>query len=337
MKKICSILAFFAILVSLTSCEHKDLCWEHYASLRINFDWTNAPDANPDNMRVYLYREDNSYYRIADLDPIKGGYITDVTPGVYHILCFNTTETAYERGVGSYLEQALTTSVSSLLEPLGYGSYSNIPRAAGTEDQDPHFATETIWGCSMLDVEVSENGVTYHEVFDDSVDYSTMPTVTESEITLYPRELSSLYTVEIRNVKNLKNVSQMSATLSGMAMYLNLLTGEPVGASEIIPFALSATDDTTIIGQFATFGTTYADRNQLVLYVWAKDGTGHAYGINDVDVLNVTDQVVNAENPKRVHIIIDGFTMPDINTVEGDSGFDTVIDDWETIITEITI
>jgi hypothetical protein len=289
-------------------------------------------------MRVYFYREDNSGYRIVDLDPIEGGYINDVVPGTYRLLCFNTTETAYECNVGTFEGQELTTSATNALEPLGYNaSATSVPQAVGTEDEEYHLSSDIVWGCSVIEVQVSEAGVTYHEVFDDSVDYSSRPTSTEHVITLYPHEMTSVYTVEIRNVKNLSGVSLMSATLSGLAENLNISTGDPDGESVVIPFALTAVDDHTIIGKFVDFGSTYADPNRLVLYVWTKDGKAYAYGTGSDDpLLNVTDQVVSAEDPQNVHIIIDGFTLPDVEAVGG-SGFETEIDDWDTINFDISI
>ena len=46
--------AVLAVL-SLTSCEHKDLCYDHYHNTKIQvvFDWKNAPDATPETMRLY--------------------------------------------------------------------------------------------------------------------------------------------------------------------------------------------------------------------------------------------------------------------------------------------
>lgn len=330
-------MVLLAFLVTLTSCEHKDLCYEHYATLRINFDWTYAPDADPQSMRVYFYRDDSStFYRVADFDR-TGGYLRDVSPGTYHIICFNNTETAYERDGATFVRQALTTSTTSVLEPINMASTVDIPVASGTEDQEVRRATETIWGCTQLDIVVTQHDTTYHEVFDDSVDYSTMGTVSENEITLYPRELSCLYTVEIRNVENLSSVDVCGGTISGLAQYLNLSTDEPDGNSVIVPFAFEATDATTLVGQFTNFGTTEQDANQLVIYVWTLDGKGYAYGINDIERLNVTSQVRSASDPHRVHIIIDGFTMPVSESSGSGTAFDADVDDWESENQDIAV
>ena len=53
--------AVLAVL-SLTSCEHKDLCHDslHVVNVKVVFDWRNAPGATPETMRLYLF-------------PVRGG------------------------------------------------------------------------------------------------------------------------------------------------------------------------------------------------------------------------------------------------------------------------
>ena len=42
---------------AFSSCEHKDLCYHHphTKTVRVEFDWRDAPDANPDGMCVFFY------------------------------------------------------------------------------------------------------------------------------------------------------------------------------------------------------------------------------------------------------------------------------------------
>lgn len=41
----------------LSSCEHKDLCYDHPHGVDMNlvFDWRNAPDADPERMMAYFF------------------------------------------------------------------------------------------------------------------------------------------------------------------------------------------------------------------------------------------------------------------------------------------
>ena len=44
-------------LLVFTSCEHKELCYyhPHAAKVRVEFDWRDAPQADPAGMCVYFY------------------------------------------------------------------------------------------------------------------------------------------------------------------------------------------------------------------------------------------------------------------------------------------
>ena len=46
-----------AILLLLPCCVHKELCWDHphTMSVKVEFDWRDAPGADPDGMCVYFY------------------------------------------------------------------------------------------------------------------------------------------------------------------------------------------------------------------------------------------------------------------------------------------
>ena len=56
--KLLACMAFLILLIEfLTSCEHKDLCYDypHRQNVEVTFDWSEAPDANPSTMSLYLY------------------------------------------------------------------------------------------------------------------------------------------------------------------------------------------------------------------------------------------------------------------------------------------
>ena len=82
------------------------------------------------------------------------------------------------------------------------------------------------WGCNVMEVEVTDDGLNYiHITIEGSGLTSPLPVFNkEYIITLYPHELLCTYTYEVRNVKNLKHVQQMSGTLSGMSPMLTFST-----------------------------------------------------------------------------------------------------------------
>lgn len=51
------------------SCEHKDLCYHHphVAVVKLEFDWKNAPQANPEGMCVFFYPEEGENRYVSTL------------------------------------------------------------------------------------------------------------------------------------------------------------------------------------------------------------------------------------------------------------------------------
>ena len=79
------------LLSLLAACEHKDLCYDHSHTTQVEvvFDWTEAPDADPATMSLYLYPEDGSEPMRYEFTDRTGGTIT-VPIGVYDALCVNS-------------------------------------------------------------------------------------------------------------------------------------------------------------------------------------------------------------------------------------------------------
>ena len=84
--------AFLLMMAELlSSCEHKDLCYDHphRQNVEVMFDWSADPEANPATMSLYLYPEEGG-------DPIRyeftdknGGNIS-VAAGTYRAICVNS-------------------------------------------------------------------------------------------------------------------------------------------------------------------------------------------------------------------------------------------------------
>lgn len=71
----------FVILLS-TSCEHKDLCYDHSHTTKIQviFDWKNAPDATPETMRLYLFPVDGNKPQAYEFTDYRGGSVNVPAP-----------------------------------------------------------------------------------------------------------------------------------------------------------------------------------------------------------------------------------------------------------------
>lgn len=287
----------------LPSCEHKDLCYQHphTAEVRVVFNWTYAPDANPAGMCLFFYPKDGqgSVSRF-DLSGSEGGQI-EVETGAYRVLCYNNdTEGVLFSGMDNFDTHAGYTREGSIFEPI----YGTGISSARVDDSDERVAIcpDMMWGCTAADVEIGETGVQI--------------------ITLHPEELVCTYTYEIRNVKNLKYATQMCASLSGMAPSLAFTTGGMGTDRVTLPFEAKSDGESTITGRFHTFGNNGADAavHELLLYVWMMDGAKYYYRFD------VTRQVDEAEDRRHVHLIIDQVEFP--QPITNGSGFSPSIDEW---------
>ena len=302
--------------LGFTSCNHKELCFHHDNSetLRLVFDWRDAPDAAPVGMVAFFYPEDPEMesYRF-DFDNRFGGEIS-LAPGRYRVIAYNNdTSGVLFRGMDSHGEHTAFTREGGLFEPVGqYGKITRAPRARDTENESISICPDEMWGCSEVEVNVPVEG---------------------NVIYLYPHELTCVYTYEIRNVKNLDVVTQMSASLSGMSPELRFCDEELGHSPVTLPFEANAADDKTITGRFITFGhhEDLPNPHKMMLYVWTAHGKQYAFGTDDKK-FNLTDQVHAAPNRRRVHLIIDGLEIP-----RGEEGneFDPSADDWQDVNVDV--
>lgn len=329
----------------LASCDHKELCYhhDHKVTLRMAFDWRDAPEAAPQGMVVWFYPMDGTEGAILrlDLPGTKGGEIK-VPAGKYHIISYNNdTELSRIDGTGAFHTHHVYTREGSLLEPvqgnLSPRSDNQPPRPDGTENERVTVSPDEMWGCNALDVEVTEQGVSYLcfplEEKDDW--YGRPPIVTEHVITLYPHELLCRYSYEVRNVRNLESVTNLCGVLTGMspALYLH----DESLATECISLPLPAykADATTIRGEFFTFGHHPGNKapHRFGLYLWLNGGKSLFYGKDEAD-FDVTDQIHAAPDPHRVHFVIDGTKLPPVSS---DKGWGPSFDDWNEVNQDIHI
>lgn len=338
MLKIIYMLAIAALSAATMSCNHKDLCYEHghKSKLRVQFDWRDAPEANPKGMCVFFYSADNEdvYYRF-DFDNTVGGEI-EIPDGRYLLISYNNdTELVRFSATNSFTAHTAYTRNGDLLEPL-YGN--GISSGATTDNGERVVITpDNLWGCHVSEVTVNTNGADC--CCDRSIDCgcsrnrctradSPSPVDTDYQtITLYPHDMLCHYSYEVRNVENADRISRISAALSGMSPALNMVSETPEAEPVTLPVPGQA-DGTSrkITGQFLTFGhnTANSPRHLMSFYVIMDDGS--KYSVKGYPNLDVTDQVDGAPDQRHVHIIIDGLKLPDRS--DPDSGFNPSVDDW---------
>ncbi len=325
------LMLLLAALVS-ASCVHKELCYHHphQTKIRLEFDWRYAPDADPAGMCVFFYPVSGGAPVRMDFRGREGGEIY-LTVGEYRILCYNNdTESVLFANTNNADSHLAYTREGDVLEPVygnGYKS-SKVPKPVEAADERVVITPDMIWGCSAVDVSITESKVVYTRVAPDSKAESVAIENNEQVIILYPHEMLCNYTYEVRNIKYLKHVTQVCGSLSGMAGMM-ILTEERLGKECVtLPFAGISDGESKITGQFYTFGH-HEDNDKahrMVFYVWMDDGRKFVYGSESEGKFNVTEQIHNAPDRKRVHIIIDGLDLP--KPIENGGGYKPSVDGW---------
>ena len=328
MRRLLSLIAPL-LLLFCTSCTHKEFCiiHPHGTSVKVEFNWEGAPEANPEGMCVYFYPIDEGEPLRYDFIGTTGGVI-NITVGRYMVICYNNdTEGVLFRGKNDFCCHEAYTRDGNIFESI-YGNGYAPPQKRDTEPERVVICPDMMWGSIAEEVEITEGGISY--ICKTTKGEGERFSNTGHIITLYPTELTSIYTYEIRNVTNLKHATQMCATISGMSGGVNVSTQGLFRESVTLPLESSFDKVSTISGRFITFGHNEEnpDPHRMELYVWMDDGQKLLYG-TEGDRFDVTDQIHNAPNKRRVHIVIDGLDLP--QPIENGNGYKPTVDDWDVV------
>lgn len=309
------ILALMILIITLASCEHKELCLQHdhYRRLRIEFDWRYAPDADPDLMYVWFFpseRGGNAYRAL--LDGRKGGYV-EVTDGMYDLIACEICEDFLQ--FSNHVESEFSshhafTPETGLLKPLtGSDGGSSSLMAEGAADERVISAPERFHACSDTNVGITE---------------------TTEVITLYPREAGCHYSLTVCNAAGLDRFTGVSASLSGMAKGMFLADNSEHPELCTIPFAMEKIDDTTLRAEFVTFGhhEDNAAPHKVMLYSQSNDGKIYSMG-HGLEHFDVTEQVHGAVDPRHVDLIIDGADLSGQLPTPSGGGIGSSTEEWE--------
>lgn len=314
---------------ALAACRHKDLNTEYTIKTRINigFDWREAPDADPEGMCVFFYPVNNPDLPVRryDFRGRDGGEI-EIPIGEYRLVCYNNdTERSQFRGHNQFYDHEAYTNPTSIFANLLGASGGRAPVATGTEGEIVYDNPDMIWGCATVDMNVTTRGVEYSDpTRKRSGPFRGGEVIGPRDIVLFPHEQVCRYSYEILDVKNLKNVSKMCASLSGMSPTMKVVGEENSSTNAIIPAPATASGPTTIRGDFLTFGDEFdaRDGHKLVLYVWYSTGDKFYY------TFDVGQQIHDAPDKRRVHIILRGLEFPQPINPEG-GGFSPTVDGWD--------
>lgn len=307
MKKIICVLGCVAVLgVFATACNHKELCYDHrHTTVRVEFDWTEAPGASPSGMCVLFYPTGGGAPVVKEFAGKEGGRV-DIPDGEYDVVCYNAdaSNVSY-RGMESLDALEACVRESSVMEGLDSG-LAAPPHSDGEETVVA--APGGLWSCRV-----------------DGVQFVPDSEGVDNVVVLTPRSVTRRVVWEMSPVSGSGNLRGVRAVLTGMSGSLLMGSYEPASSVATIPSAGKADDGEPekLTGSFESFGCPGGTtcRHMLTLYCWS------AYG-NVMASWDVTDQVHAAAADGDIHVkvtVTGGITIPD----EESGSFDPGVDGWD--------
>lgn len=305
---------FVAIIsiVLFTACRHKDFCLHHPHGdiyLEVVYDDDNDPDDRTflDNflfatriMAYHMHSEEMVLASDIGLEPYRLILDTDT----YHFIAYNSgTQSINFFNGESFYSHAVNTRECDILEPLyrSRATKSDIDLGNGEKIV---IGAEPIWAAG-LESAICNLG--------DTVRLTAVP-------------LHCRYSFEMRNVEGLGGVSRVSAFITGMShgAFLSSADLHDVPVTVAVPASIGK-DGKSVVGSFFCFGHNPRLDAPHRMGLFIEMESGKRYKLLEGDHFDVSSQVVNAPNRRRVHIVIDGIKLPppDVN-----SGFEVTLDPW---------
>lgn len=298
-----------ALALIVVSCTHKDLCYDHshVVEVNVNFVWEKAPMATPASMSLYLFPEKGGRPLRFEFTNYNGGRIR-LSRGRYHAICLNSdTRNITIDDALDFESFCITTRNATALSGLtSYGIMANeIPKAKDSENERATLSPEMTWSHSLRDIDILEQDQT---------------------ITLVPERRTVNYTLEIKNVQNLKWVNGISGTISSMSG--GYYPGKDCLSEECVTIPFEARmhrEESMITGAFSSFGhcPSVQQTHHLIIYGILADNSRWYY---DFDV---TDQVHNSQDPYEIHIVLEDLPFP--KPVVNGGGFQPEVDEWNSV------
>lgn len=290
------------LLVGLSACEHKELCYDHThgADVRILFDWQLLADSlRPDGMRVACYPATGGSGWLFDFADLSGG-VVHLSPTTYQVVCYNN-DTQW-------------AAVEDDARMRGLHIYTSETKAP---DGTPACLTpDFLCGAKQNDVEVKD-----------------LELAGEQVIRLQPKRLTSRYTYEVNGLQGLERMADFRAELTGMIGEL-AITKEGISSERVDTLLFTGQRvGSQLVGEFLTFG--YQDGCLQDFKLYLKTQTGKVHLLRQ----SVSEQILStprAGTVGDVHLVLNfNFTLPADSTESG--GFDVSADDWEDVNIDIKI
>lgn len=308
-------------LLLLTSCDYKDLCYDHShsAGVIVRFDWQKASGLYAQGMTVLFYDTGKAAsperYDFVGRD----GGTAQLLAGDYRAVAYNyDTETILYRGMENSSTLEAYTRRSSIEEGTQMAVLSRgyaMPRAAGTEEEAVILEPDPLCGAQSDAFQLASNE--------------------SNTITITPCMRTKKVVITINHVPNLQYTSQIGGSLSGLAPSVNMTTGELGEGCVTQAFTAASKGDSTIVMTFNIFGhcphAKGGDYNAHLLTVYAVLADGSKWYYTE----DVSDQMHNPSHPGQgddeveIDIVVDDLPIP--KPIVNGSGFQPTIDGWQGI------
>lgn len=305
-----------AVLLVLTGCQYKPLCYDHHHWVDVNviYHWDLAPDAEVEGMVVHFYDpvKDAVEPMRYELPGMAGGR-TRLLPGDWQPISYNNdTESILFRGTESLGTYEVYTRSSSVEEGTKLMTRSAMPRAAGTERQAVILDPDPLWG-------VVGTPFTLH-IGDPA-----------RTIDLYPVPLFKHVYITIRNVPNIQYTNGFGGALSGLAPSIRIadrMLGEELVTQAFdghVPDPTTVTMHTIIFGHCPYLSEGVENEHILIIYSILADGSKWYSTVDVSDQMH--DKVKNPPEALNIYIDLDGLDIP--KPIVNGSGFHPEVDDWK--------
>lgn len=334
--KLLRVILACVMFAALPGCRHHDLCFHHMheITIKVVYDWRFSPQADPKGMRIFFYKEGESRATKLEFNNKYGGQVS-LTTGRYRIISYNNdceyTQFDLHHDFDGHMAY---TRQGNHLEPI-------IDSTAPTKvnGESVVICPDDIFVCSAIDVEITQDGISYNCVtLDDAGEFISNPYSSHEQIiTLFPQDILCHYSYEVLNVDGLERISQLCGSLSGMCPSVKMSSLDKHTLPVTLPFESRITDDGRIVGEFLTFGhnTSLVKPHNMEFYVWTHSGNRYIIGRGE-PAHDLTEQVHSAPNPRRVHLIIDHIKIPQESGNTQSAAMSTT-DDWFEIDTPIDL
>ena len=312
------LMSCLCLIFMLSSCIHKMISDEddHAVHLKVSFNWSKSPGACPRSMAVFFYSlTDNKMLR-HDFRGCSGGVIR-LPRDSYRALCFNTnTEGMIYKNTHSFEDFVITTRETRILSSLlPLVTRGKVPRAENTDDERVALSAHKIWSDKVMMIHAGTMEENFVRAQGD-----------EQEVVFHPQARTRHYTVEVKNIQNMKYNTGFSATLSTISG--GYLPGADKLSDELVtvPFEMSSNlEEKAITGSFDTFGCNdiAGSKHYLTVYAVLSDGRQWFYKAD------VTDQIHEAGDSEHITIVIENLRLP--KPIVNGGGFKPELSEWKEI------